>query len=113
MWHNWGRFDFQNRLETTKRKDVNPIVLAWIADGDFTPRQLYDEWHRASFDDPNFDFDVYNSYYGSEDEPCSLDNDIMGYHNNFAKVYDVETEEFRWEDVAANPKYDQTRNEQS
>ena len=35
----------------------------------------------------------------------------MEENDNFANVYDVETEEFRWDDVAADPKYDDICNE--
>ena len=81
MWHNWGRFDWEVFLKTTKRKYAYDILLAGTADGKLTLDDLsHPEW-------------------------ATLD-DLMEESDNFVNVYDVETEEFRWDDVGANSKYD-------
>ena len=86
MWPDIAWYDDDDRLKTTKRKDSWAVVLAWLLEGDFTFETLR-----------------YNV-------PNSIDTDIMAPNNNFEAVYDVETEEFRWDDVATNPKYDHVEN---
>ena len=81
MWSDLKSFYWYDGslLTTSKRKDIWAVVLALLANGQFTIRKMMN--HDRTF--------------------SSIDNDIMEPNNNFEAVYDVETEEFRWDDVGA------------